>query len=112
MNKTFRITARPLLADTESITLDLVLDEAGNIATHDAILGFQGNVNNPGPRCSPFVIYSDGRLDYGHSIEGTDEARYGDIDIYQKPVKEGGRLSLKYGSKVYEFEISRMRPRP
>jgi hypothetical protein len=86
--------------------LDLVIDEAGNVQGDDAIFGFQGSVNHPMGWSAPFVLYSDGVVDYGHEAM---DGRYAKMEIRDRSLTVGCALELHDKDVVQPDKIAAVR---
>ena len=83
MAKYVRVLARPTEEkgneDATPLYFDVVLDSDDKIHNDRPIFGFQGDIGSRRGSSYPFVLYSDGRSDYGQEYD--DNRRFGEIDL-------------------------------
>ena len=68
----------------------------------------QGSFNpNAIKECYPFVLYRNGRVDYGTGYDETANERIATVDLFDKPVTIGRLLTLdspNYGTHLFRIE--------
>jgi hypothetical protein len=71
----------------DPIIIDLLLDEEGNVSRKVPAVGWWG-LFSPGDDFYPFVLRSDGRVDFG-SVYEKEEDRFGRCNLFDKQIRRG-----------------------
>lgn len=94
MSKLCRVVLIPISPEKtgkERIFLDLLVNEDGTANNKLPTFGFQGDgwpKPTPQPTIRPFILYSDGRMDFGDDADDPcerDEDRFSTVDIFSRP---------------------------
>ena len=99
-----RLHAKPAVSSADwencSFTLDIILDHELRIRTRLAYFGIWGAIGSDDPR--PFVLTSDGSIDFGGGFEGDDRfastnllTKIIRVDEYFTFIKEDEELTLR-----------------
>lgn len=106
MNKFVRIVAEPTIdnPDTPPLYLDVVIDSEDSIVGRNAIFSFQGETSTRHGRSLPFILYSDGRADFGEGWPAED--RYGNLDLREGKVVQGRLLRFRGDGYDERFRIT------
>jgi hypothetical protein len=70
--------------DTAPLHIDVGLTAEGMIVGDRAIFGFQGDIKNRYGRSLPFILYSDGKADFGEKYPDGD--RFGELNLREDRV--------------------------
>lgn len=82
MHPYVRVKAEPAVDNPGNPPLhfDVVLNEQDQIAGDLSFFGMEGEIDRPGGHALPFVVYEDGKVDYG-DVYPTPEERYAHVDL-------------------------------
>jgi hypothetical protein len=108
MARYVRIVASPTADNEDAAPLyfDVAIDSDNQIANERTIFGFQGDMNSRFGRSFPFILYSDGRSDFGEEYDTAD--RFGEIDLREGKIFKG-RLFRSHGNGFDErFRITQI----
>lgn len=93
MSKLCRVVLIPLFPDKtgeERVFMDLLVNEDGTASKKLPTFGFSGDgwpKPTPQPTIRPFVLYSDGRMDFGDDADDpweSDEDRFSQTDLFSR----------------------------
>jgi hypothetical protein len=108
--KCVRIISEPTVdnSGTRPFYLDVPIDDDGTVVGKQALFGFQGKMNDPTDWSRPFVLYSDGKVDFGEAWEGNDQ--FGQTDLRNRSVRVGTILHWQGSGYDEQFRITRLVP--
>ena len=89
----------------ETIELDLVLAGGRPKRGLDFFGVYVDKSDNT--RC-PFIVGSDGRIDYGSGFEGDDQ--FYDTDILSKTFAQGEHVTVRYEGEEFDYKITKIAP--
>ena len=93
-----RITAMPTVDNQDEfpIYIDVILDEDALVRSDRPYFGFQGEIEQRLGASMPFVVHSDGRMDFGEKYPSPD--RFYQIDLPGRRIKLDQLLTIDNGS--------------
>jgi hypothetical protein len=109
MARYVRVVAEPTIdnPDTLPLYLDVAIDSENEIAGAHAIFAFQGEINNSHGRSLPFMLKSNGRVDFGEGYKESSE-QYGELDLRDGKVFEGRLLRFQGSGYDQKFRITKI----
>lgn len=119
MPKLCRVVLIPLFPDKtgeERIFMDLLVNEDGTASKKLPTFGFCGDgwpKPTPQPTIRPFVLYSDGQMDFGDDAGDPwdrDEDRFSQIDLFSRKrnIAVGGIICVLNDGQEDEYRISQV----
>ena len=105
--------ATPDNPEAPPFCVDAILDDADEIVGSAPLFGVQGRFNRRDEHFEPFVLDSDGRVDWGDGFDQAANDRFGHFDIRSDCVTLGRLLTLRTGNYgVQLYRITRITPLP
>ena len=105
-----RIIARPTVDNPDEFPLyvDAILDDNNKVSGSYPIFGFQGEIQQRSGASMPFILRSDGRMDFGEKYASTDRFYHFDLRDVSISVKQ----LLRIHGDSYEgaFRITGLKP--
>jgi hypothetical protein len=110
MARNIRITATPTVDNLEEFPfyVDLVLDDSSKVSGDHPIFGFQGEIAQRSGASMPFILHSDGRMDFGEKYDSP--GRFFQIDLRDVSVCVGQLLTISGDSYEGKFRIRDLKP--
>lgn len=104
-----RVTAAATTESNDSppIYIDILVDDKGSVVSKRAVFGFQGKLDrNSTQQCYPFVLYSDGTIDFGSGYDSVPNERRASTDLLTRLIQPNGLfewVSNNYGTHHYRI---------
>jgi hypothetical protein len=110
MAKYVRITARPTVDNPDEFPLyvDLILDDNDKVLGNYPIFGFQGEIGQKSGASMPFILHSDGRMDFGEKYVSPD--RFYHLDLRDVSIRVKQLLTIHGDGYEGAFRILELRP--
>lgn len=82
-------------SDEVPFYIDAIIDEDGKICGKHALFGVLGRFDRKDEQFEPFVLDSNGQLDWGDGFDETPNERFGELDLRDAPVSENRLLTMR-----------------
>ena len=87
--------------------VDAIVDDAEEILGQHALFGVQGDFRNRDAHFEPFVLFHDGKIDWGTAFQKTTSEQFGSLDLRDAPVSVDRLLrmqTINCGVQVYRIK--------
>jgi hypothetical protein len=87
--------------------VDAIVDDAGEILGQHALFGVQGDFRNRDAHFEPFVLFRDGKIDWGMAFQKTTNGQFGSLNLHDAPVSMDRLLrmqTINYGVQLYRIK--------
>ena len=108
MVRCLRITALPTVDNPVEFPLyvDVITDDSNMVSGMHPIFGFQGEIGQRSGASMPFILHSDGRMDFGEKYLTT--GRFYHLDLRNVSMDVGRLLTIHGEGYQASFRISEL----